>query len=612
MRLSAVVCAILVAALPASAGAQIYPYLATLPIAQLKDYTQSLDTAPQGVAYDTIGNRLLVAEGSNQVIELFDGGSLALLSTLGAGGAAGSDAGHFSAPGGVAFDPTHNRILVADTGNHRVQVFDAGSLALVATLGVTGVAGSDNAHFSSPSGVAIDTANDHFVVADTGNDRVQLFDAASLALLGTIGVSGSAGADNGHLSGPLAVACDPVAQHVLVADTGNNRVQVFNAQTASYVATIGGIGGAAGVGVDVAGRRIFASAPASNIVMLIDADALVPASGLGLIGSFGPDNARFLGPTGIAADPATGRVFIGDDFLADTPQPGSSRVQIFGQPSPLFAAVAPGGRAVAVGEIASIFATVLNTGTIDLANCRVGLPNDAPASVALTYQTTNPSTNKQTGQPNQPVTIPANQGQSFILSLTATAPATALGESFLFLCDGVTPAPVFSGINTADITFSASPTADVIVAAATPGGTGSLVVPNPGSNSEVSFPVAAYNLGAAALVEVSTDSGTFYPVTGDGLVPGYQQTLPISVLVCQTNLLTGQCQQSPTSTLSVGFSSGATATFTVFIAQTTSAIPQSILEPRLFLRFTQANGGAVPTSVGNASVAVTTTVDSQE
>lgn len=616
MRLSALVCAVLAALLPGVAAAQIYPYLATLPIAQLQNYGQAVDTAPQGLDYDTIGNRLLVAEGSNQVVQLFDGAGLTVLATLGVGGTAGSDDGHFSSPNGVAFDPIHNRILVADSGNDRVQIFDAGSLSFVATLGVTGVAGTDGGHFFGPSGVAMDIANDHIVVADTGNDRVELFDAGNFALLGAIGVAGSAGSDNGHLSGPLGVAVDPVAQNVVVADTGNSRIQIFNAQTAAYVTTIAPVGGVAGVGVDAAGRRIFASAPATSTVSVIDADALAPVSGLGQTGSFGPDNARFLGPTGIAIDPASERIFVGDDFQALGSLAGSSRVQIFGQPSPLFAAVEPAGRAVAVGQVASIFATMLNTGSTDLANCGVALPNDAPAALSLTYQTTNPSTNRSTGQPNQPVTIPAGNGQSFILTLTASASAVSLGESFLFQCDGVTPAPVFSGINTADMTFSSSRTADIIASAATQNGSGVVFVPGPpgqnaGSQATVAFPIAAFNLGASELVQVSTDSGTFYPVTGDGVAPGYEQSLPITVTVCQTNLLTGQCLEPSAPTLSVGFSSGATETFTVFITQATGAIPESILEPRLFVRFTEPNGGPVPTSVGNASVTVTTNSNSQ-
>ena len=48
----------------------------------------------------------------------------------------GSDNAHFNGPLGVAVDASGN-IYVADTGNHRVQVFNS-SRAWQMTMGVTG------------------------------------------------------------------------------------------------------------------------------------------------------------------------------------------------------------------------------------------------------------------------------------------------------------------------------------------------------------------------------------------------------------------------------------------------------------------------------------------
>ena len=38
-------------------------------------------------------------------------------------GGKGSDDGEFIEPRGVAYDPNNNRIIVADTANNRIQVF---------------------------------------------------------------------------------------------------------------------------------------------------------------------------------------------------------------------------------------------------------------------------------------------------------------------------------------------------------------------------------------------------------------------------------------------------------------------------------------------------------
>jgi DNA-binding beta-propeller fold protein YncE len=595
MRLVAVICAVLTVGLARPAVGQVYPYLSTIPVADLIAQTQ--ETEPQDLAFDSVGNRLLIVEGANQIVQILDGTSFAPLATIGTAGVSGADSTHLFNPGGVAVDNAGNRILVADTGNDRVQLFDAGSLALVGTLGVAASPGADGAHLSGPTGVALDVSNNHIVVADTANDRVQLFDAASLTLLGTIGVAGTPGADNGHLSGPTGVALDPVTGHLLIADTGNGRIQVYDARSAGYIGTIDQVGNVTSLGIDITGRHLFAADPTDYDFIVIDADALVPVSMLGLVGSSGLDNARFVAPSGIGFDPATGRIFAGDAIL--------NRIQVFGQPSWLVAATAPGGRAVQVGEPASVFATILNTGATDFNNCQIALPNDAPQGLTLTFQTTSPTTNLSTGQPNQPVTIAAGTGQSFVLTLTADAPVTAIGESFLFSCDGTTPAPIFSGVNTADLTVSADPTADIIAAAATPDGSGTISVPET-SAPATAFPVAAFNFGASESLQVSVDSGSFYPATSNGPASGFEQTLPINVLICQTNPFTGQCLASPAAQLTVNFPSGGTATFNVFVSATGIAIPASLSEPRLFLRFNQPTGAPLPDSVGITSVAIVT------
>jgi DNA-binding beta-propeller fold protein YncE len=84
-------------------------------------------------------------------------------------GTAGAGDGQFDGPGGVAVDTT-GRIHVADTINHRIQVFDnTGAHQLT-----VGTAGAANGQFNSPYGVAVDTAG-RIHVADTNNNRIQVF-----------------------------------------------------------------------------------------------------------------------------------------------------------------------------------------------------------------------------------------------------------------------------------------------------------------------------------------------------------------------------------------------------------------------------------------------------
>ena len=93
----------------------------------------------------------------------------------------------------------------------------------VGTLGTTGAAGSDNTHFSWPYGVT--AVNGKIYVADLGNNRVQIFNAATYAYLATIG--GTEGTGSKQLQSPIDVAVDSSGT-IYVTDIGNERVQVFN------------------------------------------------------------------------------------------------------------------------------------------------------------------------------------------------------------------------------------------------------------------------------------------------------------------------------------------------------------------------------------------------
>jgi hypothetical protein len=77
--------------------------------------------------------------------------------------------GEFKEPKGIAVGPD-DVIVVADTGNHRVQVFDRDGKF----VRMFGTRGDGDGELESPEGVGV-AADGTIYVADTGNDRVQTF-----------------------------------------------------------------------------------------------------------------------------------------------------------------------------------------------------------------------------------------------------------------------------------------------------------------------------------------------------------------------------------------------------------------------------------------------------
>ena len=138
-------------------------------------------------------------------------------SFLSSWGFSGRDVAHFDKPWGIAIDSANN-VYVVDNNNHRIQKFTADGKFLSAW----GTLGKENGSFSFPHGIAIDSANNVYVVDN--NNRVQKFtaDGKFLSAWGTLGK------ENGSFSFPHGIAIDS-ANNVYVVDTNNNRVQKFTA-----------------------------------------------------------------------------------------------------------------------------------------------------------------------------------------------------------------------------------------------------------------------------------------------------------------------------------------------------------------------------------------------
>jgi hypothetical protein len=351
------------------------------------------------------------------------------------------------------------------------------------------------------------------------------------------GVTGVTGTDTGHFALPVSAAFDPISNLVLVADAGaNDRVQVFDAMTYNYVLT------------------------------------------LGTTGSAGPANTQFAGPQGLAIDPAHARLFIGDGQ--------NDRVQVFAiSPVTTLAAVLPDSRLVQLGHPATIFASVINTGQAALGNCQIALPVTAPSGLTMGYQTTNPTTNALTGTANTPVTIPNDNGvQSFLVSFQGTTAFDALGMPLDFGCAGAAPAAVVVGVDTIDLVMSTTPVPDIVALAASgdPG-----FVDIPGATGTGDFAVATVNLGIAATITASANTGT--------------AILPVTLTLCQTNPTSGACLATPAASVTTAIAANATPTFGIFVTGS-AAVPDSPAVNRVFVTFTDSGG----TLRGATSVAVRT------
>jgi DNA-binding beta-propeller fold protein YncE len=159
-------------------------------------------------------------------------------------GSEGSGVGQFNDPTRLALSPDETRLLVADTGNHRVVVADATDGRWVRTL--QGPAGT----LVRSEGVAMVARTGQVLVVDWQRDLVVVFAGVDDdTVVRTLGDGRGHGPRQLYGPGGVAVldegdAADrPVA---VVADTGNNRLSLFRVDDDTLLRHVGSKGAAPG------------------------------------------------------------------------------------------------------------------------------------------------------------------------------------------------------------------------------------------------------------------------------------------------------------------------------------------------------------------------------
>ncbi|HLF28856.1 MAG TPA: flippase activity-associated protein Agl23 [Anaerolineae bacterium] len=290
-------------------------------------------STPHGIAVAPDGSIYVADSNNHRVVKLNADGEFELTFGTWSGEPPNGDVlspdwnppgGTFSEPWDVAVGPDGS-VYVADLWNSRVQKFDADGnfLKLWGGFSDSGqqAAGAEG-KFYGPRGIAV-SPDGQVYVADTGNKRVQVFDAEG----DFITQFGGAGLLDGNLDEPVGIAVNQAGE-VVVADTWNGRIQVFSAegQALRKWDIVGWLDynaedlGRARVGKPYLGvgpdDRVYVADQAASRILVFDAVGTFQAS----FGQFGSDTRGFATPSGVALDPE------GNILVVDT---DNHRVMVF-------------------------------------------------------------------------------------------------------------------------------------------------------------------------------------------------------------------------------------------------------------------------------------------
>ncbi len=168
-------------------------------------------TLPRAVAVDTKNNVIVSEYTLVDRVQKFSAQGRQCLMTW---GAPGLSPGQFNRAEGLCVDGA-DRIYVADSCNHRIQVFSSDGKFLRAY----GQPGEHTNELSYPYDICVDE-RDHQYVCEFGNSRIQVFDGHDRA----IEIIGKAGNAPGEFNNPWSIALDSKG-NLYVADSQNHRVQ---------------------------------------------------------------------------------------------------------------------------------------------------------------------------------------------------------------------------------------------------------------------------------------------------------------------------------------------------------------------------------------------------
>ncbi|RYG86174.1 hypothetical protein EON77_04280, partial [bacterium] len=245
----------------------------------------------------------------------------------------------FQDPWGLAADSAGTTMFVADDVAHVLRKIDVAGNAVTTFCGAAGESGvadgaCDTARFDTPAALAWDEAAGHLFVVDEESATVRDVDVAARTVTTLAGAAGENTMTDGafaatRFAGPAAMTLDRAGRRLFVADLGEAEAKIRVLDLATHISStlVGGtraaaapvdgpvatatLGSPAGLAFDAVGERLFFTESARATVRVVNLGTGTVSTLAGLDGQQGPGDgafadARFAGPRGLAWNEAEG------------------------------------------------------------------------------------------------------------------------------------------------------------------------------------------------------------------------------------------------------------------------------------------------------------------
>ena len=183
---------------------------------------------PISIAMNALG-KFFVVDSDNKRIQVFDDEGEFQLKF---GSSSSGDDEYLGLAKGIVIQESSKNTLVSDVERDSISVFDSTGDFLFKFDSF------DGTDFKNPTNMVIDNDEEMLYVADSGEDRIVIFELVdgSTCPSGTeesvdgvcfVKQFGTDGDDNGEFNDPTGIAFDSTSDLLYVADTDNDRIQIF-------------------------------------------------------------------------------------------------------------------------------------------------------------------------------------------------------------------------------------------------------------------------------------------------------------------------------------------------------------------------------------------------
>jgi len=274
---------------------------------------------PLGVAFAPSHKGIVVADSANDRLRFFSQHNGSLLYEF---GSRGTKNGQFTGPVGTCIQPATNNLIVTDA--YRLQAFSVAcspgslwpSFTHLFSVGSAEQRGNAPYQFNDPKGICC-TARGDIIVADSDNHRMQIFDCKGRH----VRAFGSEGHQYDRFCQPVGVCVQEEANRMIITDCSNQRLSVWSVDGCKPIRTVQLKGFPVGICDYPHAHRIVASLLyPSDDIKVFDTKTKIGWNVIQEFGSKGEQPGRFYSPYGVCIDDR-GMLVVADCF--------NHRVQVF-------------------------------------------------------------------------------------------------------------------------------------------------------------------------------------------------------------------------------------------------------------------------------------------